>query len=434
MLKDRYGLAVSTQSAAARDAFVEGCDRLLCGNPDPLAAFEQAIAADPDFALAHAGRARAHQLGGEVALARTATARASALAAHVDAREASHIRFQDVLLSGDTETTLAAARAHLREWPRDAMVLCTCSSVFGLIGFSGHPGREAEQLALLEELAPAYGDDAWFTGVHAFALMETGQRDAARSKIEGSFRQNPRNANTVHVRTHMYYEDGEQAAARRFLEDFLASYPRHGIYHGHLSWHLCLCELQAGRGEDAFRIYADSLAPGVYQASALFVIADATSFLWRAALAGHEADATHWQVLRDFSHKMFPEPAIAYADTHIAIADAVMGCGAALEARVGKMEDMARAGGLASGPVAPALARGFSAFARQDYDGAIAAIEPVFAEHERLGGSRAQRDLIEFTLLKAYLCAGRLEDLQRALQARRPGPGGIPVEGLRALH
>ena len=57
MLTDRYGLAVSTASAAARDAYVEGCDLLMTVYPGASAAFERAIAADPDFALAHVANA-----------------------------------------------------------------------------------------------------------------------------------------------------------------------------------------------------------------------------------------------------------------------------------------------------------------------------------------------------------------------------------------
>lgn len=59
MLKDRYGLAISTSSPVARESYTEGCDLLLTFYPGAAAAFDRAIAADPDFVLAHAGRARA---------------------------------------------------------------------------------------------------------------------------------------------------------------------------------------------------------------------------------------------------------------------------------------------------------------------------------------------------------------------------------------
>ena len=434
MLTDRYGLALSTRSTAARDAYVEACDLILSTQPGPELGFERAIAADPNFALAHAGRARAHQLRGDGAAAHKAMATANALAGPLDAREAGHMAFHDLLINGKSDAAVVQAKAHLREFPRDAMVLSPCSSVFGLIGFSGRAGREIEQRDLLDSLAPHYDDDWWFNAQHAFALIESGARDAARPKIERAIGQNPHNANAAHIYAHMQYEDGAAATAHKFLAGWLENYPKNGPLHGHLSWHLALTELEAGDIDAAFRRYTECFAPASYQATALLVVADAVSFLWRAELAGAPRDMAQWQMMHDYAHKMFPKPSIAYADTHIVLADAVIGATDKAQARVTDMEAMAGDGQYASGPVVPALSRGFAAFSAQDYAGAIAAIEPVLHQHERIGGSRAQRDLVEFTLLKAYAMDGRADDVRRMLRDRRPGPIGIPVAGLPALH
>ena len=64
---------------------------------------------------------------------------------------------------------------------------------------------------------------------------------------------------------------------------------------------------------------------------------------------------------------------------------------------------------------------------------AITALESMVDERMRMAGSRAQLDLVEFTLLKAYLASGRNEDARRLMSKRRPGPNGIPVAGIEAL-
>ncbi len=87
-----------------------------------------------------------------------------------------------------------------------------------------------------------------------------------------------------------------------------------------------------------------------------------------------------------------------------------------------------------SGSYLPALARGFAAFERGDFPGAIEALAPLVGKNERIGGSRAQHDLIEFTLLKAYLNANRPEEARHLLSIRRPGASGVPVMGVAALH
>jgi cytochrome c-type biogenesis protein CcmH/NrfG len=80
------------------------------------------------------------------------------------------------------------------------------------------------------------------------------------------------------------------------------------------------------------------------------------------------------------------------------------------------------------------VSRGFGAFERGDYAAAIAAFEPVADELQRVGGSRAQLDLIEFTLLQAYLHAERPDAARRMLGARGRGSSRLPVAGLAALH
>jgi hypothetical protein len=41
---------------------------------------------------------------------------------------------------------------------------------------------------------------------------------------------------------------------------------------------------------------------------------------------------------------------------------------------------------------------------------------------------------VEFTLLKAYINAGRTADVRRFLDHRREGPAAVPVAGVPALH
>src|SRR5207248_10085755 len=81
-----------------------------------------------------------------------------------------------------------------------------------------------------------------------------------------------------------------------------------------------------------------------------------------------------------------------------------------------------------------AVSHAFAAFERQDFRAAIDALKPITGELERIGGSRAQLDLVEFTLLRAYIGAGRLDNARRMLSTRRRGSSRLPVAGLAAVH
>lgn len=430
MFADRYGMAVSTASAAARDAYVEGVDLLFSANFGPVEAFDRALAADPNFALAHAGRARALQLRGEMAPAREAMAAAKAAGQGLSEREAGHLGFYELVIGGQGAAAVTAAKAHLVKFPRDAMVLSPCTSVFGLIGFSGRAGREREQVELLEGLAAHYSGDWWFDCQHAFALDEVGRRDQARGLIERAMAQQPRNAHGAHIRAHVYYEDGEQDISRDYLRAWMPAYEKGAQLFCHLSWHQALCALEAGDLAEAWRIYDAGIDPTTVWGPAINALTDAAAFLWRAELAGQPRDAARWRVVHDFAHRMFPRAGIAFADVHVVLADAVVGDADGLAARLRELAELEQAGRLPSGPLVPALANAFAAFVREDWQGTIDAIEPVLTQHERIGGSRAQRDLVEFTLLKAYANAGRTRDVRDYLNRRREGPRGIPVAGI----
>lgn len=434
MLTDRFSLPISTTSPTARDEYDKGCDLLLARYPGATEAFDRAIAADPVFALAHAGRALIRHLNSDMPEARVSMATANALAAKLPEREASHIACLGAFLAGPPAAALAAIRPHLTRWPRDAVLLTTCAHTGGLIGGTGRLGRERDLLAFLDTIAPEYGDDWWFTSHHAMALSESGQFDAARAKIERSLAQNPNNAWGAHTYAHLGYESGERDAARAWLSAWLATYPRDGLGYGHLSWHLALFELAAGNIGEAFRLYLERFALRVNRGPALSTFIDTVSFLWRSELAGCPRDTEAWAIMHDFGHKMFPNPGNAMADWHMALTDAVTGDTATLQSRAQQIDDLAQADRYGPGETVPLVSREFAAFLRQDYDAAIASIEPVVTQIERIGGSRAQRDLVEFTLLKACANAGRPDDARRLIASRRPGPPPGPVAGLPALQ
>jgi tetratricopeptide (TPR) repeat protein len=338
------------------------------------------------------------------------------------------------VLTGQTDAAIAALYTHLTAWPRDALVVASGANPNGLIGGSGRIGQKHQISALMDRLAPHYGDDFWFLSYHAMGLSEDGQLAAARAKIEQSLAANPNNAHGAHGFAHVCYESGELNAARTFLSTWLTAYPREGFFYGHLSWHLSLSEIQAGEWAKASQLYRDAMALDRHSGGPQQKISDGAAFLWRSELAGHPRDAEAWRALYDYANRSLPRPGNGLADLHIILAQAVMGDNAALDARARQMEELAREGRYPSGSYLPALARGFAAFEYGDFPVAIEALAPLAGENERIGGSRAQHDLIEFTLLKAYLSADRPEEARRLITARRPGASGIPVKGVAAVH
>jgi tetratricopeptide (TPR) repeat protein len=371
---------------------------------------------------------------GDAAAGRAALAVAKNLSPDVSEREASHIAFFDLAFSGQTEAALAALYAHLAKWPRDALVVNTAANPNGVIGASGRIGQKQKIAALMDSLAPHYGDDFWFVSYHAMALSEDGQLGPARAKIEQSLASSLNNAHGAHGFAHICYESGELETGRTFLHAWLATYPRDGFFYGHLSWHLSLFEIQAGNWTEASRLYREAFALDRHSGGPQQKVSDGAAFLWRSELAGHPRDAAAWRALREYANGALPRPGSGLADLHVVLAQAVMHDDAVLDTRARQMEAMAREGRYPSGSYLPALGRGFAAFERGDFSAAIEALAPLAGENERIGGSRAQHDLIDFTLLRAYLGANRLNEARQLLGVRRPGASGVPVVGIEAVR
>jgi hypothetical protein len=375
--------------------------------------FAAVVEADPGFALGHCGLARARQITGDLPAARAAMERARALATNLPSSEAAHIDALGLLIDGKVAEGYRAVRAHVAGHPRDVMVAQTCTSIFGLIGFSGQPGREAELLAYTTTLAPHFGEDWWFLSQHAFSLCETGQTARALALIDRSLALNPRNAHAAHVRSHIHYETGEAAAGIGYLEGWLNDYDRKAILHGHLSWHVALWALEQGDTERMWRTVDADVAPGAALGLPINILTDTASILYRAELAGETIPAERWTAVSGYAKRFFPRTGLGFADVHAALAHAMAGDGDALAAIIAN----------AAGPAADLVrefAQAYRAIAARNWTEATAHLFSAMSDHARIGGSRAQRDLLEHTLLAALLNQGRDQEARDLLALRRP--------------
>lgn len=402
-MNDRYGLPFAVASQAAADAYVLAVDNLLAAGARLVEPFDAALALDPGCALAEIGRARCLATYGRSAEALVSAVRARGLAAGAGARERGHVEALALTIEGRGVEALAAIKAHLAVYPRDALVLQPATGIFGLIGFSGRIDRETELLALLDGLAPDYGDDWWFTASRAFAECEAGRLADAEARVTRSLEAAPHNANAAHVRAHVHYELRQAGAGADFLRDWLARFPAPCLLRGHLSWHLALWELGMGNAEAAWQLYDHEFGAPLRgrgpPTPPLNVLTDAASWLWRAELHGAAERSAEWRAVAAFSADRFPTAGIVFADIHAALAHARMRDEAAQRRLCDGLASLARARPACE--VALALAEGFAAYARGDWATAAGLLASARDAAVRVGGSRAQRELVDRTLYRA---------------------------------
>jgi tetratricopeptide (TPR) repeat protein len=424
--EDRYGLPLTTPSVRAVEAYVEGMDRLLAAQPGADRCLERAIEADPGFALAHIALARVRQLRMQGAAARETAARARGLLGGVTARERGHVETIARAIDGDAAGALAAVIEHCGGYPRDALVLQLNFGAFGLISFAGRREHDAEMLAFFDRFVGAYGDDWWFRFAHGWAHTEAGRIAEGRRLMQQAFALNPDNANAVHGLAHVFYEEGDSSGGVEFVSRWLPGYAREGSLHCHLNWHVALAELvrgDVGRARAAFE--AGICASATPLAPPTNVLTDGASLLWRLFLDGEPVAPGEWRELAQFAREQFPGVAPHFHELHCAMVWAAAGEWDLYERRLAELRDRVAQGLVPPGAAVPALAEGFGAFVRGDYATAARVLGPFIDDIVRVGGSHAQQDVFEETIVAAWIRAGEPKKAARALAqrlARRPSP------------
>jgi hypothetical protein len=424
---DRRGLPLSTGSDLAAERYRDGVDLLLSAWPGAAERIDEAAAADPNFALAHAARARLHAIRAEPAEARIRIATAAELAARQGSeRERSHVEILSLAIHGQSAKALERALVHADAWPRDVLILSLPLGAFGLFAFSGMANHNQARVDLCERHARHFAaDDWWFLTYRGWAHAENGAVTVGRALTQRAYELRNTNANAVHALSHAMFEAGAGEDADRLIAGWLPSYDRTGPLHGHVAWHAALVALERGDGERALAIYAEHVQPSVSLGIPINVLSDAASLLWRMRAYGHTVPDGLWKAAAAYAQPIFARAGFAFADIHMALLASATGDREAVERRAAALVELVEAGMLAAGPVVPAICRAALAFAEEDYAACVRILEPVAAEVVRIGGSGAQREVVEDTLLVALMRSGETAKARALLDRRlrrRPSP------------
>jgi len=421
VLRDAYGLPVTTASRVAVDHYDRGVRALLGFGAEAIEDFRKAVAADPEFGLAAAALAVSLYLDEQIPAARAAMEQASALGAAQSAtltdRERRHLEALGLFVGGRSNEAIALMKAILAEHPRDMVLMQRLYFIYFW------QGRSAEMLALTESVRPALADDGYTLGYHAFALEENRRFDEALPLAESALSVNPRDAWAVHAIAHVHYERGDNRRGIETLPPRIHPCDHLGYFKNHLLWHLALLHLAEGDYERGSRLF-ESVFWRIPIAIASD-LQDSVALAWRLDLFGHP-DPRRWEYLGAAARHWLDMPLLLFHDLHVGMALAAVADWASAELQLERLRQRSKKSRNPTlGEVVVPLMEGLHTFARGDYALSAARIEPVEPRIIEIGGSHAQREVFHDTLLAAAL-RGRQERaislLERRL-AKRPNPG-----------
>lgn len=403
---DSYGytLTTSPEAAAAYDRGLGDLLRLRAGGAEAVAT---AVALDPTFALGHAALAL---LGHEMCLAVDLDARlrdAELHAARGTDRERSHVHAVVAHVRGDSRPLLA----HLDEHPRDALLL---SAAVPTIAFGGATEVPEQAWALVERAAPAYGEDWWFAGLLGFVRQEQRRFDEAMDLACRSLAEEPAAGHSAHARAHAHYETGDHAAGLAWMDAWVTGAGRRSESLSHFSWHAALHELSLGDLDAVRRRHDRQLRPELGLGCRGLV--DTGSLLFRWAITPGAVDVPGLDdVARIAGRDVLERPATPFLAMHAAVVLLALDDTAGLDrlaAHAARHRHPTQRTVVA--PLARALRRLADGHPGEAAD-RLAALAPAT---RRLGGSDAQREVLEEARIAALLRAGRYDDARQVLDER----------------
>jgi hypothetical protein len=415
MSDDLQGNVLSGASQTGATQFAAALQQLSNYAGDPLAVAEQLIAAEPGFVMAHALKAWLYLLGTDAKAAKAAKAFiAEAEGLEADTRERGHMAAVRALAEGRFHEASRIIEDVSAEHPRDLLALIGGHQ---LDFFTGNSRMLRDRISrAMPHWSPATPGYHSMLGMHAFGLEEMGDYAQAEAKGHEALALQRFDGWARHAIAHVMEMQGRHDDGIQLMRDDIEGWTKDSFFAVHNWWHLALYHLETG-DETAVLDLADGPITSVAQSQMLDLI-DASALLWRLQLRGIEPGKARWQALAKRYEELWVPGYYAFNDLHAVMA--FLGAG-----RQDLVEETLAAQGAAeadniafSGDVGLPLMQGFIAFDRGDYRHAISLMRPVRNRAVQFGGSHAQRDVIDLTLLEAALRGGDTA-LAQALAAER---------------
>jgi tetratricopeptide (TPR) repeat protein len=400
---------------------------------DAVGQFDIARQLAPDFAMAYLGKAWVFAVANDPGLMAQAaklveTARFLAL----NEREQAHLAALTCVVQGQRAAGVAVLDRHLMRYPFDLVAHQAAALTDGFLGrFHWVRERSARALPLWSKDQAGYGT---LLALHAFGAEEAGEYARAEDESRAAADLEPLSFWPHHTVAHIMEMTGrpEDGLGWMAAREPLWSAPGH-LNQVHIWWHKALFHLELGQYDAALAIYDGPIR--ATQRPLSLSLTNATALLWRLDTLGCDIGG-RWQEQADLWHGHADGKCLVFTDIHAAMAELSSGQEALAERRLAAMRETAASSLEAAGlyrTVGIPTVEALTAFHRKDYNAAVELLLPVRCDLWQIGGSHAQRDVINWTLTEAALRAGQ-RDVALSLAHERLAARPRSAPNRRFLH
>ena len=415
--KDSIGLTLSGADAAGAAHYAKALHELQCFVGDPVGSVNAAIEASPGFVMAYALKGYLYGLSTDreaYAIARACHEAARHLP--TTSRERGHVAALGHLADGRWHEAGRVLEDVTIEEPRDALGLLAGHQIDF---FTGNSRMLRDRIA---RAMPAWSEG--MTGYHAtlamqaFGFEEMGDYDRAEALGKRAIEFEPRDGWAQHAVAHVMEMQCRQRDGIAWMRHNTEDWAGDSFLQVHNWWHLALFHYDLGETDEALTLF-DAPIYGKHSTLALNML-DASALLWRLHLRGVDV-GDRWAALAANWAPKARDGNYAFNDMHAMMAFVGAGLGEPARLLLEAQEQAMAGSGDNAGftrDVGHPVALAIQAFGVENYSTVVELLRPVRSVAYRFGGSHAQRDVIDLTLIEAAFRAGDTA-LASALSAER---------------
>ena len=412
---DARGCRVSGATPAALEAWERALAASLAWRKGADGHLALALQEAPGFVMAHVLQAWLLLCGRDplrVRSARPLLERAAALPANE--RERMHLGAIAAALADDYEGTKARLGELLLLYPRDALALHVAHAFDYVTGdVERISARVAAVLPAWSGELPGYHA---VLAMHAFALEECGEYGHAEQTALAALDMNPFDARAHHVMAHVFEMTERPDAGVAWLNQQSDFWSVDTVVASHCWWHQALFHLTLGQPERALALYQQRVRAA--RSGDIANLIDASALLWRLELDDGDI-ASHWAELATAWVPHIEDAFCSFTDLHAMLA--FVGArdwehAQQLEQTLEREQSQPTRHGATTRLVGLPACRALIAFGRGNDTLALTLLASLPAMAHRIGGSHAQRDVLNLTLLRA------VEHIRRPARRLRRAP------------
>ena len=316
-----------------------------------------------------------------------------------------HYRALELAINNQWPSAVSVLDRFLMEDPHDLIGHQCALRLDGYQGrFHREAGRAARALPFWSKEDPDYGIMLSFYG---FGLEELGDFSRAEDISREAAELEPYGYWPHHAVSHVLEMTGRPADGLKWMDS------REALWNGskcnnrvHIWWHKALFFLELGNLEEALLIYDEEILPVMRPVATQ--LCNPTALLWRLEILGLKA-GRRWQDLLPLWQEQLAGMSSPFNEIHAAMAALRANDHFAYQSVLNNIKSKANTDNElapAYREVAQPIVEAMNKFVNEDFKEALEGLLPVQGSLWRMGGSIAQRDIIELTTAVAAIRAG----------------------------